>query len=72
MAGAAVLPVAVFGCRPAVAGGVCFLEEQVVLHAAGAGCLRLHLEYKWHNFIPGGTDPGPDPNPGPGPDPGPP
>ncbi|XP_032923476.1 cilia- and flagella-associated protein 57 [Catharus ustulatus] len=53
MAGAAVLPVAVFGCRPAVAGGVCFLEEQVVLHAAGAGCLRLHLEYKWHNFIPG-------------------
>ncbi|KAL2301784.1 hypothetical protein Nmel_011180 [Mimus melanotis] len=53
MAGAAVLPVAVFGCRPGVAGGVCFLEEQVVLHAAGAGCLRLHLEHKWHNFIPG-------------------
>ncbi|NXK61399.1 CFA57 protein, partial [Sylvietta virens] len=53
MAGAAVLPVAVFGCRPRVAGGVCFLEEQVVLHAAGAGCLRLHLEHKWHNFIPG-------------------
>ncbi|XP_064521570.1 cilia- and flagella-associated protein 57 isoform X2 [Pseudopipra pipra] len=50
---AAVLPVAVFGCRPRVAGGVCFLEEQVVLHAAGAGCLRLHLEHKWHNFIPG-------------------
>lgn len=70
MAGAAVLPVAVFGCRPGVAGGVCFLEEQVVLHAAGAGCLRLHLEHKWHNFIPGATDPGPDPNPGP--DPGPP
>ncbi|NXQ57490.1 CFA57 protein, partial [Anthoscopus minutus] len=46
-------PVAVFGCRPWVAGGVCFLEEQVVLHAAGAGCLRLHLEHKWHNFIPG-------------------
>ncbi|XP_071420692.1 cilia- and flagella-associated protein 57 isoform X1 [Pithys albifrons albifrons] len=53
MAAAAVLPVAVFGCRPRVAGGVCFLEEQVVLHAAGAGCLRLHLEHKWHNFIPG-------------------
>uniref|UniRef100_A0A8C3R6X7 Cilia and flagella associated protein 57 n=1 Tax=Cyanoderma ruficeps TaxID=181631 RepID=A0A8C3R6X7_9PASS len=53
MAGADVLPVAVFGCRPRVAGGVCFLEEQVVLHAAGAGCLRLHLEHKWHNFIPG-------------------
>ncbi|XP_051664411.1 cilia- and flagella-associated protein 57 isoform X2 [Manacus candei] len=50
---AAVLPVAVFGCRPRVAGGVCFLEEQVLLHAAGAGCLRLHLEHKWHNFIPG-------------------
>ncbi|NXN86691.1 CFA57 protein, partial [Bombycilla garrulus] len=30
-----------------------FLEEKVVLHAAGAGCLRLHLEHKWHNFIPG-------------------
>ncbi|XP_063263369.1 LOW QUALITY PROTEIN: cilia- and flagella-associated protein 57 [Prinia subflava] len=53
MAGTAVLPVAVFGCRPRVAGGVCFLEEQVVLHAAGAGCLRLHLQHKWHNFIPG-------------------
>nr|XP_030134824.1 cilia- and flagella-associated protein 57 isoform X1 [Taeniopygia guttata] len=53
MAGAAVRPVAVFGCRPRVAGGVCFLEERVVLHAAGAGCLRLHLEHKWHNFIPG-------------------
>ncbi|NXS78086.1 CFA57 protein, partial [Erpornis zantholeuca] len=46
-------PVAVFGCRPRVAGGVCFLEERVVLHAAGAGCLRLHLEHKWHNFISG-------------------
>ncbi|NXW07254.1 CFA57 protein, partial [Fregetta grallaria] len=46
-------PVAVFGCRPRVAGGVCFLEDQVVLHAAGAGCLRLHLEQKWHKFIPG-------------------
>ncbi|XP_068879220.1 cilia- and flagella-associated protein 57 [Aphelocoma coerulescens] len=53
MAGAAVLPVAVFGCRPRVAGGLCFLEERVVLHAAGAGCLRLHLEHKWHNFISG-------------------
>ncbi|KAM3668616.1 cilia- and flagella-associated protein 57 [Ammospiza maritima maritima] len=50
---AAVLPVAVFGCRPRVAGGVCFLEERVVLHAAGAGCLRLHIDHKWHNFIPG-------------------
>ncbi|XP_054689063.1 cilia- and flagella-associated protein 57 isoform X1 [Grus americana] len=46
-------PVAVFGCRPRVAGGVCFLEDQVVLHAAGAGCLRFHLEQKWHKFIPG-------------------
>ncbi|NWQ73156.1 CFA57 protein, partial [Columbina picui] len=46
-------PVAVFGCRPRVAGGVCFLEDQVVLHAAGAGCLQLHLEQKWHKFIPG-------------------
>uniref|UniRef100_A0A8C5TMF2 Cilia and flagella associated protein 57 n=1 Tax=Malurus cyaneus samueli TaxID=2593467 RepID=A0A8C5TMF2_9PASS len=53
MAGAAVLPVAVFGCRPRVAGGVCFLEERVVVHAAGAGCLRLHFEQKWHSFIPG-------------------
>ncbi|XP_054141472.1 cilia- and flagella-associated protein 57 [Melozone crissalis] len=52
-AAAAVLPVAVFGCRPRVAGGVCFLEERVVLHAAGAGCLRLHIDHKWHNFIPG-------------------
>lgn len=71
MAGADVLPVAVFGCRPGVAGGVCFLEEQVVLHAAGTGCLRLHLEHKWHNFIPGGTDPRPYPKPRPGPDSGP-
>ncbi|NXL26795.1 CFA57 protein, partial [Glaucidium brasilianum] len=46
-------PVAVFGCQPRVAGGLCFLEEQVVLHAAGAGCLRLHLEQKWHKFIAG-------------------
>ncbi|XP_074762504.1 cilia- and flagella-associated protein 57 isoform X2 [Athene noctua] len=46
-------PVAVFGCRPRVAGGLCFLEERVVLHAAGAGCLRLHLEQKRHRFIPG-------------------
>ncbi|XP_049664246.1 cilia- and flagella-associated protein 57 [Accipiter gentilis] len=46
-------PVAVFGCRPRVAGGVCFVEDQVVLHAAGAGCLQLHLEQKWHKFIPG-------------------
>ncbi|XP_064311392.1 cilia- and flagella-associated protein 57 [Phalacrocorax carbo] len=52
-AAVAAQPVAVFGCRPRVAGGVCFLEDQVVLHAAGAGCLRLHLEQKWHKFIPG-------------------
>uniref|UniRef100_A0A8C4V989 Cilia and flagella associated protein 57 n=1 Tax=Falco tinnunculus TaxID=100819 RepID=A0A8C4V989_FALTI len=52
-AAVAAQPVAVFGCRPRVAGGVCFLEEQVVLHAAGAGCLRVHLEQKWHKFIPG-------------------
>ncbi|NXE28155.1 CFA57 protein, partial [Ardeotis kori] len=60
-AAAAVQPVAVFGCRPRVAGGVCFVEDQVVLHAAGAGCLWLHLEQKQHKFIPGGTDPGPGP-----------
>ncbi|KAK2543324.1 Cfap57 [Columba livia] len=53
MAAAGAQPVAVFGCRPRVAGGVCFLEDQVVLHAAGAGCLQLHLEQKWHKFIPG-------------------
>ncbi|XP_075280835.1 cilia- and flagella-associated protein 57 isoform X3 [Opisthocomus hoazin] len=53
MAAAAAQPVAVFGCRPRVAGGVCFLEDRVVLHAAGAGCLRLHLEQKWRQFIPG-------------------
>ncbi|NWW51325.1 CFA57 protein, partial [Pedionomus torquatus] len=46
-------PVAVFGCRPRVAGGVCFLEDQVVLHAAGTGCLQIHLEQKWQKFIPG-------------------
>ncbi|NXV71523.1 CFA57 protein, partial [Atlantisia rogersi] len=50
---AAVEPVAVYGCRPRVAGGVCFLQDQVVLHAAGTGCLRLHLQQKWHKFIPG-------------------
>ncbi|NWX48456.1 CFA57 protein, partial [Steatornis caripensis] len=52
-AAVAVQPVAVFGCRPRVAGGVCFLEDHVVLHAAGTGCLQLHLEQKWHKFIPG-------------------
>ncbi|XP_067997149.1 cilia- and flagella-associated protein 57 [Melanerpes formicivorus] len=46
-------PVAVFGCRPRVGGGVCFLEDHVVLHAAGTGCLRFHLQQKWHKFIPG-------------------
>ncbi|XP_061201079.1 cilia- and flagella-associated protein 57 isoform X1 [Neopsephotus bourkii] len=46
-------PVAVLGCRPGVAGGVCFLEDQVVLHAVGAGCVQLHLKQKWHKFIPG-------------------
>lgn len=64
-------PVAVFGCRPRVAGGVCFLEDQVVLHAAGTGCLQLHLEQKWHKFVPGATGPGPSPEPGPKPDPDP-
>uniref|UniRef100_A0A8C3K567 Cilia and flagella associated protein 57 n=1 Tax=Calidris pygmaea TaxID=425635 RepID=A0A8C3K567_9CHAR len=53
MSAVAAQPVAVFGCRPRVAGGVCFLEDQVVLHAAGTGCLQLHLEQKWHKFIPG-------------------
>ncbi|XP_071666051.1 cilia- and flagella-associated protein 57 isoform X3 [Patagioenas fasciata] len=53
MAAAGAQPVAVFGCRPRVAGGVCFLEDHVVLHAAGAGCLQRHLEQKWHKFIPG-------------------
>ncbi|KAM9379148.1 cilia- and flagella-associated protein 57 [Phaethornis superciliosus] len=53
MAAAVVEPVAVFGCRPRVAGGVCFVEDQVVLYAAGAGCLQLHLQQKWHKFIPG-------------------
>ncbi|XP_061307511.1 cilia- and flagella-associated protein 57 [Pezoporus flaviventris] len=46
-------PVAVLGCRPGVAGGVCFLEDQVVLHVVGAGCVQLHLKQKWHKFIPG-------------------
>ncbi|XP_005151303.2 cilia- and flagella-associated protein 57 isoform X2 [Melopsittacus undulatus] len=46
-------PVAVLGCRPGVASGVCFLEDQVVLHAVGAGCVQLHLKEKWHKFIPG-------------------
>ncbi|XP_030351750.1 cilia- and flagella-associated protein 57 [Strigops habroptila] len=45
--------VAVLGCRPGVAGGVCFLEDQVVLHAVGAGCVQLHLRQKWHKFMPG-------------------
>ncbi|KAM9280350.1 LOW QUALITY PROTEIN: cilia- and flagella-associated protein 57 [Cariama cristata] len=53
MAAVVAEPVAVFGCRPRVAGGVCFLEEQVVLNAAGAGCLRFHLKQKWQKFIPG-------------------
>ncbi|NXP07375.1 CFA57 protein, partial [Thinocorus orbignyianus] len=53
MSAVAAQPVAVFGCRPRVAGGVCFVEDQVVLHAAGTGCLQLHLEQKWHKFIPG-------------------
>ncbi|NXN29526.1 CFA57 protein, partial [Nycticryphes semicollaris] len=53
MSAVAAQPVAVFGCRPRVAGGVCFLEDQVVLHAAGTGCLQLHLVQKWHKFIPG-------------------
>ncbi|NXX21492.1 CFA57 protein, partial [Podargus strigoides] len=53
MAAVVAKPAAVFGCRSRVAGGVCFLGEQVVLHAAGAGCLRLHIEQKRHKFIPG-------------------
>ncbi|XP_065602497.1 cilia- and flagella-associated protein 57 [Cyrtonyx montezumae] len=46
-------PAAVFGCRPAVSGGVCFLEERLVLHAAGAACAQFHTEQRWHKFIPG-------------------
>ncbi|XP_065529668.1 cilia- and flagella-associated protein 57 isoform X2 [Lathamus discolor] len=53
MSAAVAQPVAVLGCRPGVAGGVCFLEDQVVLHAVGAGCVQLHLQQKWHKFIPG-------------------
>lgn len=53
-------PAAVFGCRPGVSGGICFLEEQLVLYAAGAACAQFHTEQRWHKFIPGGSPP-PDP-----------
>ncbi|KAM9008065.1 cilia- and flagella-associated protein 57 isoform 2-T2 [Ara ararauna] len=53
MSAVAARPVAVIGCRPGVAGGVCFLEDQVVLHAVGAGCVQLHLKQNWREFIPG-------------------
>ncbi|NXC40825.1 CFA57 protein, partial [Penelope pileata] len=53
MSSAAAHPAAVFGCRPGVAGGLCFVEEQVVLHAAGAGCAQFHTEQRWHRFLPG-------------------
>lgn len=46
-------PAAVFGCRPGVSGGICFLEEQLVLYAAGAACAQFHTEQRWHKFIPG-------------------
>ncbi|XP_032302082.1 cilia- and flagella-associated protein 57 isoform X2 [Coturnix japonica] len=52
-AAAEVEPVAVFGCRPGVSGGLCFLEEHLVLHAAGAACALFHTEHRWHKFIPG-------------------
>ncbi|NXJ07760.1 CFA57 protein, partial [Odontophorus gujanensis] len=53
MSSVAAQPAAVFGCRPGVSGGVCFLEERVVLHAAGAACAQFHTEQRWHKFIPG-------------------
>ncbi|XP_072199610.1 cilia- and flagella-associated protein 57 [Excalfactoria chinensis] len=50
---AAAEPVAVFGCRPGVSGGLCFLEEHLVMHAAGAACTQFHKEERWHEFLPG-------------------
>lgn len=53
-------PAAVFGCRPGVSGGVCFLQERLVLHAAGAALAQFHTEQRWHKFIPGaGIPPSP-------------
>ncbi|OXB54055.1 hypothetical protein ASZ78_001295 [Callipepla squamata] len=53
MAAVAARPAAVFGCRPGVPGGVCFLQERLVLHAAGAACAQFHTEHRRHEFIPG-------------------
>eukprot|EP00075_Anas_platyrhynchos_P029288 XP_027318541.1 cilia- and flagella-associated protein 57 isoform X2 [Anas platyrhynchos] len=53
MAAAVAEPVAVFGCRPGVGGGVCFVGEREVLHAAGTGCARLHTEHGQQAFFPG-------------------
>ncbi|XP_040421974.1 cilia- and flagella-associated protein 57 isoform X1 [Cygnus olor] len=53
MAAAVAEPAAVFGCRPRVGGGVCFVGEREVLHAAGAGCARLHTEHRRQAFLPG-------------------
>ncbi|XP_068808899.1 cilia- and flagella-associated protein 57 isoform X1 [Struthio camelus] len=46
-------PVAIFGCRSQVAGGLCFFDEQILLYAAGANCVQFHIEQKWQKFIPG-------------------
>uniref|UniRef100_A0A8C4J2S0 Uncharacterized protein n=1 Tax=Dromaius novaehollandiae TaxID=8790 RepID=A0A8C4J2S0_DRONO len=54
-------PVAIFGCRSQVAGGLCFFDEQILLYAAGASCVQFHIEQKWQKFIPGGPGPGPGP-----------
>uniref|UniRef100_A0A8C9LBG8 Cilia and flagella associated protein 57 n=1 Tax=Pavo cristatus TaxID=9049 RepID=A0A8C9LBG8_PAVCR len=53
MSSVAAQPAAVFGYRPGVSGGVCFLEERLVLHAAGAACAQFHTDQRWHKFIPG-------------------
>lgn len=63
MAAVVAEPAAVFGCRPRVGGGVCFVGEREVLHAAGAGCARLHTEHGRQAFLPGGPGPGPRPRP---------
>ncbi|NWI19707.1 CFA57 protein, partial [Crypturellus soui] len=46
-------PVAIFGCRSQVPGGLCFFDEQILLYAAGASCVQFHIEQKWQKFIPG-------------------
>ncbi|XP_025942665.1 cilia- and flagella-associated protein 57 isoform X1 [Apteryx rowi] len=46
-------PVAIFGCRSQVAGGLCFFDEQILLYAAGASCVQFHIEQKWQKFFPG-------------------